>query len=59
MPNTIGVESFRAKAYGGDHCGVDMDRFSNIGVIKNGPEFDLARIEHFESAIAAMRKHGS
>ena len=36
-----------------------MDRFSNIGVIKNGPEFDLARIEHFESAIAAMRKRGS
>jgi hypothetical protein len=38
---------------------LDMNRFSNIGVIKNGPEFDSSRIEHFESAIAAMRKRGS
>ena len=38
---------------------LDMDRFSNIGVIKNGTEFDAARIEHFVSVIAAMRKRGS
>jgi FlaA1/EpsC-like NDP-sugar epimerase len=38
---------------------LDMDSFASIGVIKNGPEFDAARIEHFESAIAAMRKRGS
>lgn len=37
---------------------LDMGKFANIGVIKNGLEFDLARIEHFESSIRAMRKLG-
>lgn len=38
---------------------LDMERFENIGVIKNTPDFDKDRIERFESSIAAMRKRGS
>ncbi|MCE5256507.1 MAG: UDP-N-acetylglucosamine 4,6-dehydratase [Spirochaetaceae bacterium] len=37
---------------------LDMDRFKTIGVIKNGPSYDAAALEHFESAIRAMRAAG-
>ena len=38
---------------------LDMERFENVGVIKNSSEFDRNRIERFESSIAAMRKRGA
>lgn len=37
---------------------LDMDRFSRVGVIKNGPEFDGASIAAFEDRIAGLRKAG-
>jgi FlaA1/EpsC-like NDP-sugar epimerase len=37
---------------------LDMDRFGTIGVIKNGPGYDAAALEHFESSIRAMRAAG-
>lgn len=34
---------------------LDMDRFQSIGVIKNAPEFDEARLEHFRATIERIR----
>jgi hypothetical protein len=34
---------------------LDMARFESIGVIKNEPEFDAAKLEHFTRTIAAIR----
>ena len=34
---------------------LDMDRFENIGVIKNSPEYDEGKLEHFLSIIDRMR----
>lgn len=34
---------------------LNMDRFLSIGVIKNEPEFDPAKLEHFTRTIAAIR----
>ena len=34
---------------------LDMDRFENIGVIKNSPEYDEDKLEHFLSIIDRMR----
>ncbi|MDB5745144.1 MAG: polysaccharide biosynthesis protein CapD [Polaromonas sp.] len=34
---------------------LDMDRFDSIGVIQNQPGFDLARLQHFESTLAAVK----
>jgi len=35
---------------------LDMERFNNIGVIKNTPEFDPVLLHQFECAIAAMKE---
>ena len=37
---------------------LDMERFQNIGVIKNEPLFDEARLEEFERTIRKMRERG-
>ena len=42
-----------------DNEALDMERFTNIGIIKNTPDFNNEKIEHFETSIAAMRKRGS
>jgi FlaA1/EpsC-like NDP-sugar epimerase len=34
---------------------LDMDRFESIGIIKNEPKFDQARLEHFLATIEALR----
>ncbi len=34
---------------------LDMERFENIGVIKNAPEFDEPRLEHFLATIERIR----
>jgi hypothetical protein len=38
---------------------LDMDRFQNLGVIKNQPTFDQARLERFETRIRSLRSAGS
>jgi hypothetical protein len=42
-----------------DNETLDMDRFQNLGVIKNQPLFDQARLEHFETRIRSLRSAGS
>ena len=37
---------------------LDMGRFASIGVIKNQPSVDYSAIEHFETAIIALRRRG-
>jgi FlaA1/EpsC-like NDP-sugar epimerase len=34
---------------------LDMDRFENLGVIKNEPEFDETQLNNFEDAISQLR----
>jgi FlaA1/EpsC-like NDP-sugar epimerase len=34
---------------------LDMERFSNLGVIRNQPEYDEQKLSHFESSIADMK----
>ncbi|WP_201352335.1 UDP-N-acetylglucosamine 4,6-dehydratase [Hydrogenimonas urashimensis] len=38
---------------------LDMERFENIGVIKNEPVYDEALLEEFEKSIGGMRRKGS
>jgi FlaA1/EpsC-like NDP-sugar epimerase len=38
---------------------LDMARFDSIGVIKNAPGFDLARLQHFEATLAAIKAQPS
>ncbi|WP_026664617.1 UDP-N-acetylglucosamine 4,6-dehydratase [Butyrivibrio sp. FC2001] len=38
---------------------LDMDRFESIGIIKNQPGFDGAKLDMFSDAIAKMRSRGS
>lgn len=38
---------------------LDIDRFKSVGVIKNGPDYVVQRLEHFENAIADMRRRGA
>lgn len=37
---------------------LDMERFEHVGVIRNAPDFDAARLEHFLTRIAAMKALG-
>ena len=34
---------------------LDMERFSNLGVIKNQPDYDEKKLSHFESSITEMK----
>lgn len=34
---------------------LDMERFDSMGVIKNSSDFDLAKLEYFETRLAAIR----
>lgn len=38
---------------------LDMDRFKNIGVILNEPDFDLGRLEHFLKTINSIRSRST
>ncbi len=38
---------------------LDMERFASIGVIKNAPVWDDARVRNFEQTISAMKARGS
>lgn len=55
--DTTGEKDFE-EFYTEKEC-LDMDRFGSIGVIKNGPEYESAAIERFESEIRAMRARGN
>ncbi len=55
--DTTGEKDFE-EFYTEKEC-LDMDRFKSIGVIKNGPVYDSAAIERFESEIRAMRERGN
>lgn len=37
---------------------LDMDRFKNLGIIKNGPVFEREKLEMFEERIKSMRAEG-
>ncbi|MFT7032675.1 MAG: FlaA1/EpsC-like NDP-sugar epimerase [Cyclobacteriaceae bacterium] len=39
-----------------DNEELDMDRFTNLGVIKNKPEFDEKLLEHFTDKVQALQK---
>ena len=42
-----------------DNEDLDMDRFESVGVIKNQPEFDNAKLDNFMSGIEDLRKKGT
>jgi FlaA1/EpsC-like NDP-sugar epimerase len=42
-----------------DNEDLDMERFETVGVIKNQPEFDKAKLDDFMNGIEALRKEGS
>ena len=37
---------------------LDMERFKNLGIIKNEPRFDTAKLEYFIEKIATLKKSG-
>ena len=42
-----------------DNETLDMARFKNLGIIKNKPDFDEAKLTHFESRIKELRTQGT
>ncbi|GET21584.1 UDP-N-acetylglucosamine 4,6-dehydratase [Prolixibacter denitrificans] len=42
-----------------DNETLDMERFNNLGIIKNNAVYDRQKIEHFSKAIQAMKSAGS
>lgn len=38
---------------------LDMNRFKDIGIVKNSPVFDLEKLEHYSKTVTAMKKRGS
>ena len=42
-----------------DNEDLDMERFETVGVIKNQPEFDEAKLDDFMNGIEALRKKGT
>ena len=42
-----------------DNEDLDMERFETVGVIKNQPDFDEAKLDDFMSGIEALRKKGT
>ena len=42
-----------------DNEDLDMDRFETVGVIKNQPEFDVAKLDDFMNGIENLRKKGT
>jgi len=42
-----------------DNEDLDMDRFETVGVIKNQPEFDEAKLDDFMNGIEDLRKKGT
>jgi hypothetical protein len=40
-----------------DRENLDMDRFENIGVIKNSPEFDNDKLVNFENTIKKLKSN--
>ena len=42
-----------------DNETLDMARFKNLGIIKNKPDYDEAKLTHFESRIKELRARGT
>ena len=42
-----------------DNEGLDMERFETVGVIKNQPDFDEAKLDDFMNGIEALRNKGT
>ena len=42
-----------------DNEDLDMERFETVGVIKNQPDFDEAKLDDFMDGIEALRKKGT
>ncbi len=42
-----------------DNETLDMARFKNLGIIKNQPDYDEAKLAHFESRIKELRARGT
>ena len=42
-----------------DNEDLDMERFETVGVIKNQPDFDEAKLDDFMNSIEALRKKGT
>ena len=55
--NTTGEKDF--EEFFTDEETLDMDRFENLGIIKNEPVYDEEKLQHFESRIAEMKRNGS
>ena len=51
--NTTGEKDF--EEFFTDTETLDMDRFENLGVIKNKPEYDKSKLSLFESSIGTMK----
>ncbi len=55
--DTTGEKDFE-EFYTGEEA-LDMERFESIGVIKNAPVYDEAKLEYFLAAITRLRAQGS
>lgn len=53
ISDTTGEKDF--EEFFTEHETLDMDRFTNLGIVKNQPIFDAEKIEHFSSSINAMK----
>lgn len=51
--DTTGEKDFEEFYTGAED--LDMDRFESIGVVRNSPNFDNAKLEHFLSTISSLR----
>lgn len=51
--NTTGEKDF--EEFFTENEKLDMERFDNLGVIKNDPDFDLTKLEHFSQKISEMK----
>ena len=57
MSDTTGEKSF--EEFYTDKEILDMDRFKNLGIIKNSAEFDNEKLNNFESAVNDFKKNQS
>jgi len=55
--DTTGEKDF--EEFFSDNEDLDMARFETVGVIKNGPDFDEAKLDDFMEGIEALRKKGT
>jgi len=55
--NTTGEKDF--EEFFTDNENLDMERFETVGIIKNQPDFDEAKLDDFMDGIEAMRNKGT